>query len=61
MGKPRLATLFKWAFYLNCDGQITAVSTDAHRLAVANLPINSDHSFLESYQEKSINEMAKFI
>ena len=40
-----------WRHYLNGlfisigDGQSTAVSTDAHRLAVANIPIHSDHSF----------------
>ena len=56
-----------WRHYLNGlfisigDGQITAVSTDAHRLAVANLPINSEHSFSGIIPRKSINEMAKFL
>mgnify|MGYP001213956891 FL=1 len=56
-----------WRHYLNglyisiSDGQITAVSTDAHRLAVANIPIHSDHSFSGIIPRKSINEMAKFL
>ena len=56
-----------WRHYLNGlfisigDGQITAVSTDAHRLAVANTPINSDHLFSGIIPRKSINEMAKFL
>jgi len=56
-----------WRHYLNglfisiSDGQITAVSTDAHRLALANIPINSDHSFSGIIPRKSINEMAKFL
>ena len=56
-----------WRHYLNglfisiSDGKITAVSTDAHRLAVANIAINSDHSFSGIIPRKSINEMAKFL
>ena len=56
-----------WRHYLNglfisiSDGQITAVSTDAHRLALAYIPINSDHSFSGIIPRKSINEMAKFL
>jgi DNA polymerase-3 subunit beta len=56
-----------WRHYLNGlfisigDSQITAVSTDAHRLAVANIAINSDHSFSGIIPRKSINEMAKFL
>ena len=56
-----------WRHYLNGlfisigDGQITAVSTDAHRLAVANIFMNSDHSFSGIIPRKSINEMAKFL
>ena len=56
-----------WRHYLNglfisiADRQITAVSTDAHRLAVANIAINSDHSFSGIIPRKSINEMAKFL
>ena len=56
-----------WRHYLNGlfiligDRQITAVSTDAHRLAVASIPINSDHSFSGIIPRKSINEMAKFL
>ena len=56
-----------WRHYLNGlyvsidSGQITAVSTDAHRLAVANMPIKSDNSFAGIIPRKSINEMAKFL
>ena len=56
-----------WRHYLNGlyltinDGEITAVTTDAHRLAVANTSIQSDHSFSGIIPRKSINEMAKFL
>ena len=56
-----------WRHYLNGlylsihGGEITAVTTDAHRLAVANLSIQSDHSFSGIIPRKSINEMAKFL
>jgi len=56
-----------WRHYLNGlylsikGGQITAVTTDAHRLAVANLTINSEEEFSGIIPRKSINEMAKFL
>ena len=56
-----------WRHYLNGlylsinGGEITAVTTDAHRLAVANLPTQSEHSFSGIIPRKSINEMAKFL
>jgi len=56
-----------WRHYLNGlylsinNKEITAVTTDAHRLAVANLSIQSDHSFSGIIPRKSINEMAKFL
>ena len=56
-----------WRHYLNGlflsinEGQITAVTTDAHRLAVANLSTNSNHSFSGIVPRKSINEIAKFL
>jgi DNA polymerase III subunit beta len=56
-----------WRHYLNGlflsidGGQITAVTTDAHRLAVANLAINSEHTFSGIVPRKSINEIAKFL
>ena len=56
-----------WRHYLNGlylsinGGEITAVTTDAHRLAVANLASQSDISFSGIIPRKSINEMAKFL
>jgi DNA polymerase-3 subunit beta len=56
-----------WRHYLNglylsiSDGEITAVTTDAHRLAVANLSTQSDNSFSGIIPRKSINEMSKFL
>jgi len=54
-----------WRHYLNGlylsigDGEITAVTTDAHRLAVANLSTQSTNSFSGIIPRKSINEMSK--
>ena len=56
-----------WRHYLNGlflsieGGQITAVTTDAHRLAVANLSSTSEHTFSGIIPRKSINEIAKFL
>jgi DNA polymerase-3 subunit beta len=56
-----------WRHYLNGlylsigDGEITAVTTDAHRLAVANLSTQSTNSFSGIIPRKSINEMSKFL
>jgi len=56
-----------WRHYLNGlylsinNKEITAVTTDAHRLAVANLFTQSDHSFSGIIPRKSINEIAKFL
>ena len=56
-----------WRHYLNGlylsinNKEITAVTTDAHRLAVANLSTQSDHSFSGIIPRKSINEIAKFL
>ena len=56
-----------WRHYLNGlflsveGGQIIAVTTDAHRLAVANIPTTSNNSFSGIIPRKSINEMAKFL
>jgi DNA polymerase-3 subunit beta len=56
-----------WRHYLNGlflsigEGQITAVTTDAHRLAVANLSTTSEHTFSGIVPRKSINEIAKFL
>ena len=56
-----------WRHYLNglylsiSSGEITAVTTDAHRLAVANLATQSDNAFSGIIPRKSINEMAKFL
>ena len=56
-----------WRHYLNGlflsieEDQITAVTTDAHRLAVANIPTNSSVSFSGIVPRKSINEIAKFL
>lgn len=56
-----------WRHYLNGlylsinNGEITAVTTDAHRLAVADLSTQSDHSFSGIIPRKSINEMSKFL
>ena len=56
-----------WRHYLNglylsiSGGEITAVTTDAHRLAVANLSTKSDNSFSGIIPRKSINEMVKFL
>ena len=56
-----------WRHYLNGlylsirEGEITAVTTDAHRLAVANLSTQSDNTFSGIIPRKSINEMAKFL
>ena len=53
-----------WRHYLNglyltiSSGEITAVTTDAHRLAVANLSSKSDNAFSGIIPRKSINEMA---
>ena len=56
-----------WRHYLNGlflsieGGQITAVTTDAHRLAVANITSTSEHTFAGIVPRKSINEIAKFL
>ena len=56
-----------WRHYLNglylsiSGGEIKAVTTDAHRLAVANVSTQSDNSFSGIIPRKSINEMAKFL
>ena len=56
-----------WRHYLNGlylsinNGEITAVTTDAHRLAVASIDTNSEHSFSGIISRKSINEMGKFL
>ena len=56
-----------WRHYLNglylsiSGGEITAVTTDAHRLAVANISTESGNSFSGIIPRKSINEMAKFL
>ena len=56
-----------WRHYLNGlylsinNGEITAVTTDAHRLAVASIDTNSQHSFSGIIPRKSINEMGKFL
>ena len=56
-----------WRHYLNglylsiSGGEITAVTTDAHRLAVASVSTQSDNSFSGIIPRKSINEMAKFL
>ena len=56
-----------WRHYLNGlylsinNGEITAVTTDAHRLAVASIDTNSEHSFSGIIPRKSINEMGKFL
>ena len=56
-----------WRHYLNglylsiSNGEITAVTTDAHRLAVANISTQSDNSFSGIIPRKSINEMSKFL
>jgi len=56
-----------WRHYLNGlylsinSGEITAVATDAHRLALANLATQFDNSFSGIIPRKSINEIAKFL
>ena len=48
--------------YVSIDaGQITAASTDAHRLAVGNIPVDSELSFSGIIPRKSINEILKFL
>ena len=55
-----------WRHYLNGlylsinNGEITAVTTDAHRLAVASIDTNSQHSFQESFLENLLMKWGNF-